>query len=366
MKIVQFIFSLCPGGAERFVVSLSNQLAELGHDVTLCILRTRNKAENIFNLQYINDKVQFLSLEIEPGFSLSKVKEVESYLLKIKPDVVHCHLNVIPYIYRLSITSKGVKFIHTLHSVAENTSGIPIQKPINRFFYRKNHIIPVTISDKCKKSYVKYYDLTDPYLIINGCENPLRSKEFPSIASEIASYKSRRQTPVFIHVARYHKLKNQRLLIDSFNRLDALGYDFVLLIIGSGFSEGEGEQLKHDACAKIHFLGVKNNVADYLYLSNAFCLTSLHEGLPISLLEAIGCGVVPICTKAGGIPDVIIDGVSGYLSEEITVESYVAALLRFIEGDVIINSSILIKNFHEFYSMDNCARKYLDLYVKNK
>ena len=42
-----------------------------------------------------------------------------------------------------------------------------------------------------------------------------------------------------------------------------------------------------------------------MYLSDAFCLTSVYEGLPISLLEAISCGCVPVCTPVGGITEVV-------------------------------------------------------------
>ena len=112
---------------------------------------------------------------------------------------------------------------------------------------------------------------------------------------------------------------------DAFNELDRRGSDFVLLVLGDGFDQGAGAGLKTRACEKIHFLGLKNNVADYLYCSNAFCLTSIFEGLPISLLEAMACGVIPICTNIGGVPDVVQDGRNGYLSD-VTDKDYINEL----------------------------------------
>ena len=114
------------------------------------------------------------------------------------------------------------------------------------------------------------------------------------------------------------------------------------------------------ACSKIHFLGKKNNVNDYLYCADAFCLTSVYEGLPISLLEALSCGVTPICTSVGGIPDVVIDNVSGYLSINRTISGYMEAVKRFLTYP--LPRKELIRYYHKHYSMAVCAKKYVNLY----
>lgn len=359
MKIIQLIYSLCSGGAERFVVSLSNQLAEMGHDVTVCMLLSSGNDKYIFNRQFMRPDVHFHSMGFEPGFSLRKVRALEQYVLSVNPDVVHCHLNVIPYVFRLSLISRDIRFVHTLHSVAENASGKDWQRVINRFFYSKGYIVPVTISEQCQLSYMKFYDLPAPARIDNGCEKPCRTALFETVRSEVSSYKRDDATPVFIHVARYHEQKNQSMLIDAFNELDRRGSDFVLLVLGDGFDQGVGAGLKTRACEKIHFLGLKNNIADYLFCSDAFCLTSIYEGLPISLLEAMACGVIPICTNVGGMPDVVRDGVNGYLSE-VSIRAYIDCVERYKSGQVTALDAM--DSFNERFSMRNCAAAYFDIY----
>lgn len=359
MKIIQLIYSLCSGGAERFVVSLSNQLVKMGHDVTICMLLSDENEGYMFNRQFANSSVKCRSMGFQSGFSLKKVRDVENYILSERPDVVHCHLNVIPYVFRLALKNHDIKFVHTLHSVAENAAGKKWQKPLNRFFYKRGYICPVTISEKCRLSYIRYYGLTSPVSIDNGCEVPCRTIRFDEVVSEVESYKNNQDTPVFIHVARYHEQKNQKLLIEAFNELDRKGKDFSLLVIGDGFSQGPGAELKSQACDKIHFLGLKNNVADYLYCSDAFCLTSIYEGLPISLLEAMACGVVPICTRTGGIPDVVADGKNGYLSD-VSLNAYMSALERYLNEAGGLED--LVKYFESRFSMSSCAAKYMDIY----
>ena len=363
MRVIQLIYSLCSGGAERFVVSLSNQLAEEGHDVTICILLSSDGEKYTFNRQFINRKVGFHSMNFDPGFSIKKVLALEQYITLVNPDIVHCHLNVIPYVFRLSLKYRNIRFIHTLHNVAENASGKRYQRNINRYFYSKGLVVPVTISKQCQSSYIKFYNLPTPTRIDNGCEIPYETPLLENVKLEINSYKMDEDTLVFIHVARFHKQKNQSMLVDAFNELNKRGKNFILLVLGDGFNHGEGAELKAKACEKVHFLGLKNNVVDYLSCSDAFCLTSIYEGLPISLLEAMACGVVPICTNVGGIPDVIENGITGYLCP-VNTDSYVNILERFINNK--FNKMNLKEYFEKNFSISSCAQKYVEIYKDSK
>lgn len=364
MKIIQLIYTLGSGGAEKFVVDLSNQLAVMGHEIILCMLRDDIDKKLIFNQQFLSEKVKFHSMKFSCGFSLNKTRQVEKYLRKEQPDIVHCHLNVIPYIFKMTLSNRKIVFLHTLHNIARNTGGVGVQYYINKFFYSRNMVNPVCISRICQESYEEYYKLYNAPYINNGRTLVSASLYYEEVQREVNSYKMSKDTIVFIHVARFSIQKNQQLLVDAFNKLSSEKYDFVLLVIGNGYDTDEGRELQHSACCKIHFLGEKNNVNDYLLCSDAFCLTSVYEGLPISLLEALSCGVTPICTSVGGIPDVIVDGTSGYLASELDVEAYTQAVKRFIVCP--LSPQMLIGYFMENYSIKVCAERYENLYYSIK
>ena len=347
MKILQLIYSLSSGGAEKFVVDLSNQLAKMGHDVTLCMLRDDKIDTSTFNKQFLSSSVKFHSMKFDRGFSLGKCRRLEKYIMNENPDVVHCQ-------------NKKIKFIHTLHNLANNTGGVGLQYYLNRFFYKHEYIRPVCISRLCQESYESYYKLHNAPYINNGRSSVAASPLYEKVKEEVSSYKTTFGTKVFIHVARFHSQKNQQLLVDSFNHLAAENIDFTLLILGNGYDCEAGKELQKIACDKILFLGEKSNVNDYLLCSDAFCLTSIYEGLPISLLEALSCGVTPICTSVGGIPDVIEDGVNGYLCDDLSVDAYVDTVMKFINNP--IDSESVVASYNKSFSIQKCSIDYVKLY----
>ena len=354
MKIVQLVFHLGPGGAEMFVADLSNALSEMGHEVVVMMIRDASLNDYNTNLHLLDSKIRVRSLALEPGFHLSHFHIVRTALDEENPDVVHGHLGVMPYIYLYSIFHRGIRFVHTIHSVPAFDIKNPFSRFLARFFYKKT-ITPVTISQTCSTLFEQCYGFT-PQLIVNGRNLPSESPVFHDVRREMSGMTH----PIFVHVARYAPEKNQQLLFDSFEQLSHEGVHFTLLVIGQGFVERDMNQRYQ--C--IQFLGHKSNVCDYLRLADAFCLCSLVEGSPISLIEAFGCGATPVCTPAGGVPDMIQDAETGYLSRGFEVADYLSALRRFMKAP--ISRQRLIQHFKSLYTIQRCADRYLDVYSSHK
>jgi glycosyltransferase involved in cell wall biosynthesis len=197
-------------------------------------------------------------------------------------------------------------------------------------------------------------------VIYNGRSFSGKTKDYELIISEIAAIKPSFNTLVFCHLARYGEQKNQKMLISVFNRLRAEGFDVILLIIGEGFEDAC--DLKALAFDHIHFLGIRSNIYDFLYASDAFCLSSIYEGMPISLIEAFACGCVPICTPVGGIINTIENRVTGFLSRTVSEEDYFEAIKEFIRDKNIINKDTLVKYYKEKFSIEECTRNYMRIY----
>ncbi|MBW6426037.1 glycosyltransferase family 4 protein [Rhizobium sp. XQZ8] len=128
-----------------------------------------------------------------------------------------------------------------------------------------------------------------------------------------------------LYVGRLTPQKNLKALIAAVAKAN-----FTLHIVGDGDSRGELETVAADAGAKVEFFGSRDNqeVADMMGHYTYFVLPSLHEGLPKVLIESMCAGMICIGTNIPGINDLIEDGVTGYLSDDVSSDSIARAIHR--------------------------------------
>jgi glycosyltransferase involved in cell wall biosynthesis len=95
------------------------------------------------------------------------------------------------------------------------------------------------------------------------------------------------------------------------------GVDAVLCMVGDGPDRERLEQLAHDLgiARSTYFVGYQEDVAGYYRLFDAFLLPSVNEGTPVSAIEALASGTPVVATRVGGVPDVVGDGMNGFLFE---------------------------------------------------
>lgn len=358
MKIVQFIPSLHSGGAERFVTDLCNQLSSK-HEIYLFTLYDLKEYD--FYLNEINEKVEVISFDKKLGVNLFTPFKVYFKLRKIKPDIIHSHLSAIFYMIFSVFLLRGVSFFHTIHNEANKEAKTKFDFKFKQFLFKYNLVIPINISDSSQKSFTKLYKLKSK-LIYNG---RLLNLSKVNINDYIFNeYKISKDTKIFVNIARLNIQKNQVMLAKVFKRLKEFGYDVRLIIIGND----DNKDIKRKILAansEVKILGQLSNPLDYVANADAFCLSSFHEGMPISLIECFAVGAIPICTPVGGINDMIIDGQNGFLSADNGLDSYLSKVEMFLNLNKrqIRNLKEESKKSFEKYTMENCALQHEDLYL---
>lgn len=361
MKIMELVFGLASGGAERMVVDLCNRFSADGHDVILEVVEDLKKNDNSFYVPDVNKNVQVESVGAKNGYSWKAIWGTFLAIHRHKPDVVHLHAGAMILLLPV-LFCKKVRYVHTIHSLAHRYAPSAIKKAISQYLYRGSKIQPVTISKTCHQSYLDFYGLTNDVCITNGREALTTTPAFASVKQEISLLKKSEDTPVFIHVARHHPVKNHERLFGTFEILQREGVDFTLIVLGDRY---EAYEPKYKTNPQIHLLGPKSNIGDYMACADYFTLTSDQEGLPLTLLEAMSMGVIPVCTPAGGIADVIIDGKNGYMPERVDDELYYQSVKRALAGREKLNRQAIIKEYEDNYSMKVCADKYMEVYKKH-
>lgn len=356
MKILQIIYSLCSGGAERFVVDLSNRLAENpDNEVILLAVNSLDNPESAHYLPDVCKKVKVRSLNGK-GLMPSALWGIYKAIKDEKPDVVHLHSNLV-LIYLPVLLGLRTKFVHTLHSLAHKCLAWGWCKPINKGLYR-NKVKAVTISQECHESFLTLYRNQYDTLITNGRDKIKTTAALPKVRKELNEI-LKPDTPVFINVARCDPAKNHPVLFETFERLTAEGTNCQLLVVGA-YHEANAEKYRNHP--NIHIIGERRNVADYLACADYFILSSSYEGLPLTLLEAMSMGCIPVCTPAGGIKNVIRNGENGFLANGFESEHLYVSIREVLSRAVTINRDAIIKEYEKNYSMKVCAEKYFQAY----
>ncbi len=363
MKILHIIPNMYTGGAEKFCIDICNELAKDSElDVTICSVEKLNDKQQIM-YKKISPNVKFISLNKE-GKNPIFIFKIIKMLFSLKPDITHTHLRAQMFA-ALGLILYRKANIHTIHSVAdkETTKG---RLKFYKFLYDYFNFTPVSISEQVLKSAQKLYGQKQSVMISNGAQKLQKTDKYEETKNFIDSLKSDQNSKIFVSVGRFYSVKNQELLIKAFEKLLEEGFDVHLLILGAldvvpTYAKKCTEMIKRDD--RIHVMGEVSNVSDYLLESDVLCFSSIYEGFPISIIEAMSIGVPTISTPVGGILDVIEDGKNGYLSKDMSVESYKEALKRVIVEDTI-DKNALISEYKDKYSVEKCAQKYLELYSK--
>ncbi|MDR6566558.1 glycosyltransferase [Chitinophaga ginsengisegetis] len=360
-KIVHIIPSLSKGGAERFVTDLSNELSTIEQYEIHLISLSHNSPEDTF-LSELTPGVIYHCMNKKPGFDAATLIRLTQLLRQISPHVIHTHINALEYTIPYSLLSgkKSLSY-HTVHNDAFKECEIPLLRKLRGIFYRYSLIKPVTISRSSSESFRKCYHLSNDVLIENGrfslkqVETDDDLKLFPEEIGDAF---------VIVNIARIARAKNQSLLIDAVELYNAENKrKCVLAIVGSVVDPVFYEELLAKKSKYIFFTGPRSQIATILHKADVFALSSLYEGMPISLIEAFSVGCIPVCTPVGGITDMISHGETGFLSDDMTVESYKKALTQGLQ--TVDRPKIQQKCKEEFnskYHIAVSARKYTDLY----
>jgi glycosyltransferase involved in cell wall biosynthesis len=140
---------------------------------------------------------------------------------------------------------------------------------------------------------------------------------------------------VLISVGRLDSSKDPLLLAAAFAELSRSVSDVRLILVGDGVLRGETEARLRSlgAADRVGFTGLLSPtaVAKYLNAADVFVLASAYEGMPIAVLEALGCGL-PVCTtNVGDVSRLVTSGVNGEVVTERTPAALARALARCLE-----------------------------------
>lgn len=314
------------GGIEAIICALLNELVGC-HNVTLATIFAP-KTSDVFENK-LDKRIKRISLgKVNPGFSISEIFKIFRLIKTGDYEIVHIHGFFYYYALSVLLLHRKVKFFYTIHSDAnmENTTWDKRFLWLKKMCFSRKYIQPITISPASKESFTQLYK-TDSILICNGVLKP----KITTIENPIEKYKITPSTKIFVHAGRINVAKNQVVLCKSFTRLINKGYDATLLIAGGNHDNYIMQQLQPFFCERIVYLGERTDIPTLFSFAEAMCLPSIWEGLPVTLLESLAVGCIPICSPVGGIVNVITHGYNGLLSNGSSEDCYYEVLEEYMK-----------------------------------
>jgi len=306
------------GGSGIVATELGRELAARGHDVHFITYANPIRLDpGLPRIHYHEVEVTTYPLFQYPPYCLALASRMAEVSDCYDLDLLHVHY-AIPHSISAMLAQqmlagrRRLPFITTLHGTDITLVGMDRSYfPITRFSIAQSDGV-TSISEYLRKRTVEVFGVGQEMRVIMNFVNcdlyhPDRQK---SKAKDFAPNGEK----LLIHLSNFRPVKRVndciRILAEVQKKAPAH-----LLMVGDGPERGPAEHLARDLGVYDHvtFLGKQDHVERLLPLAHALLLPSELESFGLAALEAMACGVVPVATRVGGVPELITDGADGYL-----------------------------------------------------
>jgi glycosyltransferase involved in cell wall biosynthesis len=328
IRVLRVIARLNMGGPAIHVANLAAGLADRGYHTTL-VAGSLARGED--SMAFLADRlgvsvVSVPEIQREVSFlhDAHSVLRVAALIRELRPHILHTHTAKAGAIGRLAALSAGAArpdvVLHTFHGhVLKGYFDAPrtaFFREIERALARTSDAL-VAVSPEVRDELVELGVAPREKFAVVRLGIPL--DERLSDASADLDYRRLygigRRAFVVGWVGRMTAVKDTRAALEILHALRARGIDAVLCMVGDGPDRELLEELAHElGIARFcFFVGYQSDVAGFYRLFDAFLLPSVNEGTPVSAIEALAAATPVVANRVGGVPDVVRDGVDGYL-----------------------------------------------------
>lgn len=351
MKILQVIPSLDMGGAETMCEGLSRMLQQQGNQVTLVSLF---RCQSPITRRLQQSDVKLVYLDKKPGLDFKCIGALRRIIRQEKPDVIHVHLYALKYV-GAALLGRRIPVVHTIHNVAAyDAEG---DTAVNRFLYRSSRAVPVSLTREIQKTVMEHYGLEEEQtpVIFNGIDlhNCIPKTDYTlSAPAQI------------IHIGRFWEQKNHLCMVEAAALLKKEGRDFCIRFFGEGSEMEPVQSLARelDVLDRLCFEGVTDWVFPHLNKADLFILPSKWEGMPMTIIEAMGTGLPVIASDVGGVGDMITGEYNGLLIQPDPVQ-LARAISRLLDSEELrrsLGENALAASVR--FSGKTMAERYSELY----
>ncbi|WP_102345798.1 N-acetyl-alpha-D-glucosaminyl L-malate synthase BshA [Bacillus sp. Marseille-P3661] len=356
------------GGSGVIATELGKLLAERGHEVHFIASSVPFRLNKWYSNLYFHEvDVNQYSVFKYPPYDLSLASKMAEVAKREELDLLHVHY-AIPHaicaFLAKQMVGEHLKIVTTLHGTDITVLGHdPSLSELIRFGIEKSDTV-TAVSNHLKEETQTLLETTKPIETVYNFvdERVYYKREAHPLKRQYGICDDEK---VIIHVSNFRQVKRVPDVILAFERIQK-EVNAKLLLIGDGpeFTVVCKMVKEKGLAHRVRFLGKQENIEEIFSFSDLKLLLSEKESFGLVILEAMACGVPSVATNVGGIPEVIEDGITGYICELGDIEDIANKSIKLLTDDKLhkqmsdmgiirtessFNSKEIVKQYEQIY-----------------
>lgn len=336
--MLQVIDTVGNAGAETLQRTFAEAIDRGRFDLRVCGLRSQPGSLTIPALKALG--VPVIVLNQRASYDLPALWRLAGYIRRHDIDIIHTHLQGADIVGRLAgfITRRPV--VSTIHNGRIDLDQEPRHRQwLERWTARLWCRRLVVVSELLREEVARWFGLPSGRVvaIANAVDTERfrrdRSFDRAAVKRSLAREGASGDSPLVVNLARLTPQKGQANLLAAARVVLQSRPDVCFALVGEGplRSELEARARELGITRNVVFAGLRADTPDILGVCDIFVMSSLWEGMPLALLEAMAAGCAIVATSVGGVGQLVVDGVTGLLVPPADPHALAGAILRCAE-----------------------------------
>jgi glycosyltransferase involved in cell wall biosynthesis len=363
LRVMQVALSLAPGGTERLVIEIAKRLAP--HvDMRVCCLDEPGAWAPELEAQGVPVRALARRAGFRPGLAFELAGIVRQHAVQ----VLHCH-HYSPFVYGqlAALLKPGLRVVFTEHGRLSDAGPSAKRRIVNPWLGRLPSRIFAVSADLRRHMIAEGFPAERVEVAYNGID----AGEMPTAVERTDSRRELQvhdDEVVLGTVGRLDAVKDLGVMIHALASVRPAGAPYRLVLVGDGPERSPLEDLATGLGVRgvVTFTGYRADVRRLLPGFDLFLNSSVHEGVSLTILEAMAAGLPVVATAVGGTPEVVVHGETGMLVPSRSPEPFagtLAELTRDRSRRIAMGRAGRARVLERFTS-DAMIREYLTSYVR--
>lgn len=331
MRISHVVENLNRGGLERVVIDLAKAQAAAGHQCqVICLFEKGGLAGELEQAG-----IPVVACNKRDGADFGAIRRLRKALAAQRTEVLHSH-NGIPHYYAL-VAALGLglrRIVNTRHGMGDVNPSSRREWLFRQSMRLTDVAVAVSEAAGDRLADTGTVDRRRLRIVPNGIHpEPFQTRNDEARMALARSLGLPEQTRLVGFVGRLNWAKDLGTLVSAFAYAAATREDVALVLAGEGGDRGLIEEAIDQAGIghRVFLLGDRSDVPQLLPAFSMFAMSSISEGYSIALLEACACALPIVVTGVGGNPEIVADGVNGFVVPARDPEALATAMGRLLD-----------------------------------